>query len=231
MTLSLREKAEAKLREGVNAQNQLYDEIVLEKLGEDDTVVERAYREYQEKLGGFDANGFRKCVNILVTEVKPNNPELFSLYVDKFNSIPDYITHRNCFDEKRKELLNSDGSNADKQDMFDCLDRNRTNAHNRVIDLFNSLNEFADKHKITRPYPNKGIPFNKNIPDDRAHVASILERQEPLLDTVNLFMEDERVVESPMKATRYMGLSETLAYMKNLENTIKINEDKKALGR
>lgn len=228
--LTLRQRAEARLQESANVQNRLYDELVLSKLDEEPAVAQKAYQEYQEKLGGFDVNAFRKCIRVLTTQVKETNPELFSLYVDKFNYIPEYITHRNCFDEKRKEILESDSDHVNKQHTFDALDRNRTRAHNGVIDLFNSLNEFADKHKITRPYPNKGVPFNKAIPSDRAHVADILKRQEPLFNTVNLFMEDERTVESPTEKLRNMSLTESLEYFKNLQETISINENNKGLG-
>ena len=224
--LTLRQRAEASLQESVNVQNRLYDDLVLSKLDEEPEIAQKAYQEYQEKLGGFDVVAFRKCIRVLTTQVKETNPELFSLFVDKFNYIPEYITHRNCFDEKRKEILESDSDAVNRQHTFDALDRNRTRAHNGVIDLFNSLNDFADKHKITRPYPNKGIPFNKTIPSDRAHVADILKQQEPLFNTINLFMEDERTVESPTEKLRSMSLMDSITYFNNLQETISINENK-----
>lgn len=223
--VTIREHAESRLREGVRAQNDLYDEIVLPALGSDDEVFQKAYQKYQEKLNGFDIIAFRKCVKTLVDDTKDNNPELFNLFIDKFSYIGQYIVHRNCFEDKIDDILAVDGSNDDKQHLIDALDRKRTNAHNGVIDLFNSLNEYADKKNITRPYPNSGQPFNKKNYGDRAYVADIFSRQEPILSAVNLLMEQERTMESPEAKMRTMGCLSLYKYGKELEEKVKKNDE------
>lgn len=232
--LTLKEKARALINESVNAQNQLFDEIVLPNLdNEDDTVVTRAHKTYMEKLGGFDAKAFRKCMDKLRNEVSVENPELFSLYADKFSHIPEYITHRNNYNEKVKNISKEEESNEIKQVTVKALDMNRTRAHNGVIDLFNTLNEFADKNRIAKPYPNNGRPFNPQSIMDRAHVADVLKRQETLFETFEMNIANERTTESHYEKMRNMNLKELQDYYKNCLSVLnkgeKINNNENIL--
>lgn len=212
--MDLKEKAIALITESVNAQNQLYDEIVLPTLGEDDEIMTRAYKEYTKKLGGFDANAFKKCMHKIRTDVHEENPELFSLYADRFSHVSDYITHRNNYNEKVKEMSQEEESNEIREVNVKTLDINRTKAHNGVIDLFNSLNEFADQNNIAKPYPNNGKPFQKGSIIDRAHVADVFKRQETLFETFELNLDKERTTESHYDKMRHMNLTELQEYYK-----------------
>lgn len=184
--LSLKEKAEKQLYQGVKLQDYLYDEIVLPSyLESSDDAISKAYKTYIEKLNGFDIKSFRKCVNELSENIKVENPEKFVHFKDMFVSIAEYITYRNAFDKKRKEIFDMNGTNDDKQAIFDKLDRNRSKAHNGMIKLFNELNEFADELGISRPYLNDKHPFNPNNPEDRERAAKVLYRQETLFEIIS----------------------------------------------
>lgn len=188
-----------RLRWGIKEQDALYDQYVTPHL-EDDTL-EHAYQYYVKSLDHFDIRAFRKTVNAIMQD-----PEALPAFTDKFQSIPDYVEHRNNFDEKRKDILQMDGTPKEKQAIFDTLDRNRTRAHNRVIDLFNSLNRYAESHNIAYPYPNNGESFNPANLDDRETVARVLGRQEPLLETINHFVQ-ENTTEKESLADKFRSMS------------------------
>ena len=117
-------------------------------------------------------------------------------------------------DEKVKEIRQMDGTPAEKQAIFDTLDRNRTRAHNGVISLFNDLNDYATEHGIAQPYPTTQ-PFDKSNVIDRGKVADILAMHETILETTNLVLESEKRVKSEAERLRTMSLSEQLEFAKS----------------
>ena len=77
---------------------------------------------------------------------------------------------------------------------------------------------------IAQPYPTDH-EFDKNDPKDRNHVAMILESHEPLLDTVNQFMQETIAPQYSVEAIRVMGIKELLEYAQS-----KLKSDTPALG-
>jgi hypothetical protein len=217
MSILLKQKVDAQLNNEKREQTQLYENtvgIVIDKT-KDPEKIAVAYNKYQTNLRNFNPAAFRKTLNILRTDVAKNDPEKYANLASEFKAIPEYINHRNNFNEKRKELLNTNGSNQDKQAMFDTLDRQRLKAHNGVIMLFNNMNDLADENKVASPYPNNGEPFDKNDPLDREKVADVLTRHEPVLDTVNKFMIEslnELKLESPEEKLKRMNLKQLAEY-------------------
>lgn len=205
--LSLKERMNALFSKGLEAQEELYETHYFDKIleGEDHEI---AYRSYQKALGGFDIKNFRTVIKDMLDN-KEQDPEFFANMAEKFTSIPDYLTHRNDFNAKTKEILQLDGSPADKQAIFDTLDRNRTKAHNRVISLFNDINKYADDKGINRPYIHVG-EFDRMDPNDRDKVAQILVKQEPLMTTLHHLMVEEKTQESNQERWSKMGLKELL---------------------
>lgn len=226
--MTLREKAEALLKNNVRSQDMLYDEIVLPSFEQGDDAIDIAFKEYHKRLGGYDAKAFRGCIHKLLNDTKDNNPELFADFADRFKFVSEYASHRNVFDKKRVEILTADTSNEDKEAIFKSLDRKRTAAHNGLIGLYNKLNEFADENKLPKPYPNNGVPFNKNNPNDRELVANILRRQDPVATVVSELLLDENKLDLPSEKMSKMTLSEQLEYWKDYQS--KINQNKNTEG-
>lgn len=119
-----------------------------------------------------------------------------------------------------------DGTQSEKQAIFDTLDRNRTRAHNGVISLFNSLNEMALENGIAQPYPTTH-PFDPQNPIDRGNVADVLLKQETLLETTNLLLTSEKRVQSDSEKFRSMSFSEQLKAAKEYMQVIITNDDLK----
>lgn len=186
---------DAQIKNTTNDQNRIYENIVGKAIDENQSPDEiaAAYQKYHQQINHFDVNAFHETLSVMQHDVKQNDPERYATFAANFKSIPAYINERNNFNDKRKELLRRDGSNSDKQAMFDALDRRRTRAHNGVISLFNQMNELAQEHNLPEPYPNDGVPYNKHDPEDREKVAGILENHEPLLETVNDFVLRARI--------------------------------------
>lgn len=212
---SLKNLIDHQIRNGLNEQTNIYENTVMTAIMNGDSDdISRAYHDYQERLNHFDIGAFRKTIDRIVTEVKANDPEAFAQWAYDFTSIADYANERNNFDQKRKEILSMDGNQAEKQAIFDTLDRRRTAAHNRLIALFNKMNHFAEENRIPKPYPNV-CDYEPSNPDHREMVAQVLMTQEPLLDTVNKFMAVERAligVQSETEKLRSMSLTELLKY-------------------
>ena len=209
--MNLVEKLSAEMKYSAQVQDDLYESIVIPNLSED--TLPDAYQRYQSALGGFDIRAFRRCVES-ITELNRENPDEFANWSEKFTYIAEYASHRNAFDEKVKEIRQMDGTPAEKQAIFDTLDRNRTRAHNGVISLFNDLNTYATNNGISQPYPTTQ-PFDKGDVIDRGKVADILAAHETLLETTNLVLESEKRVKSASERLRTMSLSEQLEFAKS----------------
>lgn len=172
-----------------------------------------SYKAYVESLNHFDVAAFRKTIKRLQEDTN----EVLSNYSDQFQYIASYAIERNNFDKKRKEIFEMNGTSADKQAVFDTLDRKRTTAHNGVIHLFNNLNKYANEHGIAAPYPNMGMEYNPQNPTDRAHVADVLENHQTLLENVNHMMMDElkeNNVASQADKFRSMSITQLYEYAK-----------------
>ena len=207
--MSLKDLVDAQMRNGINSENQLYEQYVVPALSNPD-AFDLAYTQYQQSLGGFNTTAFRKCVNHIV-DGKIEDAEEYADWADQFNYIAEYATARNNFDNKVKEIFEMDGTQSEKQAIFDTLDRARTKAHNGVIMLFNNLNKLADEKQWAKPYPTDK-PFDPQNPRDRESVATILIRQEPLLDTVHYYLDEQKTQQSEMEKMRSMSITELKDY-------------------
>lgn len=225
---SLKSIVDAKIATEISRQDSLYDTIVFPSLlsGDQDQISE-AYDFYLKELNYFDVKAFRNTISKIVTELKDSDPEKFADFADGFKSIADYANERNNFQTKIKELLSS-ASDAEErrqlQPAIDSLDHRRSTAHNRVINLFNQLNNVASKWGLARPYPYRHGEFDKDNLSDREMVANILSNQEPLLESVNLFIDHERGllpedVTSEMEKCKKMSFSELVEYAKHRMET------------
>lgn len=229
----------AQMEEGVRAQDRIYDEIVLTAMENPaSTAASQAYDTYLEKIDHFDIRAFRKVIKIITTDIKENDPDRFEDFCDKFSSISEYSNARNNWDKKLQEINESDGTPADKQAMWETLDKNRTKAHNRMINLFNSLNKLALEKGVAKPYPyfNSEIPigrepeeasqydFDPLSPIDREKAAHIMLTQEPLLETVHLAIIEHRDPTKESKKEMYSKMSvgelykEATKHQKNTPN-------------
>lgn len=197
--MSLKDLVDAQMRNGIKSENQLYEQYVVPALSNPD-AFDLAYTQYQQSLGGFNTTAFRKCVNHIV-DSKIENAEEYADWADQFNYIAEYANARNNFDNKVKEIFEMDGTQSEKQAIFDTLDRARTKAHNGVIMLFNNLNKLADEKQWAKPYPT-----------DKPSVATILIRQEPLLDTVHYYLDEQKTQQSEMEKMRSMSITELKDY-------------------
>ena len=217
MTRSLKEIADIQLANETKEQSRLYENtvgIVIDTSTNPDEIA-AAYDEYQRQLHHFNPAAFRKTLDVLRNEVCQKDPERYAKLASEFKFIPEYINHRNNFNEKRKALLSTNGSSQDKQAMFDTLDRQRTRAHNGVIKLFNNLNRLAKENQLAVPYPNDGEEFDENNWLDREKVANVLTRHEPVLDTVNKFMTkslNDLELEDPYEKLKRMNLKQLAEY-------------------
>jgi len=191
--MNLVDKLSAEMKYSAQVQDDLYESIVIPSLDTDN--LPDAYQRYQSELGGFDIRAFRRCVES-ITQMNQDDPEGFANW------------------SKVKEIRQMDGTPAEKQAIFDTLDRNRTRAHNGVISLFNDLNDYATEHGIAQPYPTTQ-PFDKSNVIDRGKVADILALHETILETTNLVLESEKRVKSESERLRTMSLSEQLAFAKS----------------
>lgn len=211
-------------RYGVVAQDALYDKYVTPALnaGPQDDIV-NGYAEYRKAVGAFDIRAFRQCVQYY-HQHKDEEPEVFENLAHLFSYVPAYIEQRGLFNKRTKEINEMDGTPLERKSMWETLDRNRTRAHNGVIALFNTLNKFAVERGIAQPYPTDH-EFDKNDPKDRNHVAEILESHEPLLDTVNQFMQETTSPQYSVESIRVMGIKELLEYAQS-----KLKSDTPALG-
>lgn len=208
--MNLKNKLTAEMKHTITVQKNLYDQIVLPTLGDEN--FPDAYKLYLDELGGFDAQAYNKTIT-KITGLKESNPKEFANWADHFSYIPEYITHRNNFDEKTKEIRQMEGTPSERQAIWDTLDRNRTRAHNGVISLFNKLNEFATENKIAQPYPTIK-PFDKNNAYDRERVAEILSKHTTLLEVTNSLLTQEKTIESDAERYRTMSFSELLKVAK-----------------
>lgn len=198
-----------RLRERIKEQDTLYDQLVLPHLEDDN--LSKAYEMYIKKLDHFDIRAFRRVVTMVIEDT-----EVSDEFADLFQSIPEYINYRNNFDKKTKEIFEMDGTNQDKQTIFDTLDRNRSRAHNRVIHLFNRLNEYAEQNGIAYPYPNNGEKFNPKNIYDREKVAHILGKQETLMESVNYYVQEHVQPTNPLQRLRSLSLGELKNYAERL---------------
>lgn len=210
---TLKELVDQQIEKGLIQQNKLYDNLVMPSIlnGGD---VGSAYKDYTENLNHFDIAAFRKVIN-KITSDKENNPEAFANWSEEFSYIPQYANARNNWDKKVKEILDTDSDMASKQSAIDSMDFSRTKAHNGVIALFNHMNKYATQNNIAQPYPNNGAEFDRTSAKDREIVASILTTQEPLLDSVNKFLLEEKEtlgVTSETEQLRSMSLTELVKY-------------------
>ena len=199
---------------GVQAQDALYDKYVTPAIesGTQDDII-KGFGEYQKAIGNFDIRAFRQCVQYFHTH-KEDYQDVFEDLVRQFEYIPEYIEQRGLFNQRTKEINEMDGTPQERKGIWETLDRNRTRAHNGVIALFNTLNRFADEHGIAQPYPTDH-PFDKNDSRDRNRVAEILETHEPLLDTVNQFMQENSISHVSLKSLRVMGIKELAEYVQS----------------
>lgn len=224
----------AQMEEGVKAQDRMYDEIVLTAMeNPDKTAASKAYDTYLQKINHFDIRAFRKIINIITTDIKTNEPELFEYYCDQFSSISEYSNARNNWDKKLHEINETEGTPLEKQAMWESLDKRRTRAHNKMINLFNSLNKLALEKGVAKPYPyfNSEVPIGRNpeeanqydfdplSPIDREKAAHIMLTQETLLETVHLAIIEYRDPTKETKKERYSKMSIGEMYKEAMENT------------
>lgn len=187
--MSLLQEIQNQIRNTMSEQDKLYDQIVFSKilLNAPPEEMTKAYAEYEQKLGGFNARNFNKTINAVIMD----NEDVLDQFADEFCAIPKYLSARNNWDDKVQDILSQDGSNQDKQQLIDVLDRHRTNAHNGVISLMNHLNAYADKKGFGTPYPHNGIPFDKTNPAHREDAAIALTSQAPLLELTNALVQEK----------------------------------------
>lgn len=181
-------------------QDNLYDKYVFSKIvaGASQEEMDKGYQEYEESLHGFDARSFEKTIFAILDD----NTEVLDTFTDKFRSIPKYLSARNGWDAKVKDILSQDGSPQDKQGMIDALDRQRTYAHNGVISLFNSLNAYAKEKGFSEPYPHHGVQFDPQNVNHREEAAQALESQSTLLELTNNLVQ-EKFKETGSEQTTY----------------------------
>lgn len=177
------------MREAKYEQSQLYDKLVMDKILNNcpQEEVTQAYKEYEEKLHGFNANGFERCIHAIVED----DEEIIDKFSSSFAYIPEYLQRRNTFQEQVKDILDMDGDTRSKQDMIDAIDRKRTNAHNGVISLFNMLNDYASEHGFASPYPTPYQRFDMGNETHRNDVAQILTKHQPLFEIVHEYMSEK----------------------------------------
>lgn len=203
----LKTQLDAQMRHAIAVQNDKYDEIVLPALG-DDVAYPEAYKRYLKELNGFDAKAFRKVVDKL-TELKDTDPQEFANWTSRFEYVAIYAHERDAFNKQVATLHEIDATPEEHGDLIRPYDIARTNAHNGLINLFNKLNEFAWRNELCLPYPAQKI-FDKSNPLDRAHVAEVLIRQEPLLESTHQFLLSERTTISDTERYKKMSFSELL---------------------
>lgn len=199
-------------------QNELYDNIVGPKL-ENGTLDEigEAYQEYIQRLEHFDVFAYRRTLDVILKQ----DEETIAIYQDLFDAIPDYVNYRNNFQTKIKEIMENDGDMASKQAQIDSLDFNRTQAHNRVIMLFNNMNKLAEDNNIAYPYPYPPThTFDKNNTFDRETVATILGMNETLMETVNNFVQSKEVQKVDYKT---MTPTQMLRHITNQAEDVSLN--------
>lgn len=208
--VTLKEQIDSQITNGKRIQNELYESIVMSKIlsGKSTEEIATAYHEYQSRLGNFDIGAFGKVVKHILDA----DDTTIANFAEQFQYIAEYALARNNFDDKRKDILSMDGTQAEKQAMFDSLDRIRTKAHNGLIELINNLGHYANRNNIAEPYPNNGRVYDKTNPMDREKVANILLRQETLLENVNLFISEESHIESETEKLKSMSLLEQARY-------------------
>lgn len=212
--MTLVELIQSQMRNYEQEQKLSYEKNVMPAiLSNDLDKLEDSYNVYIESLNHFDVAAFRKTI----AQLQEDSDEVLSNYSDQFQYIAKYVMERNNFDKKRKEIFEMDGTSADKQVIFDTLDRKRTTAHNGVIRLFNNLNKYAKEHGIAEPYPNRGMEYDPQNPTDRAHVADVLKNHQTLLENVNHMMMDklkENNVVSEAEKFRSMTITQLYEYAK-----------------
>ena len=205
---NLYERVEHLLQNEKNEQDKLYEQIVVPSLGLDN--FEEAYNQYQTSLGHFDARAFERTLKSIL-EFKDTELNRFA---DSFLSIAEYSNARNNWDDKIQEILDSDASMDAKQSAIDSLDFARSKAHNKLIHLVNTMNEFAESNGIVQPYPNNGHTFDPTKPQDREIVASIMSKHMPVMDVVNHYVQELNIsVESDYEKQRTMTITELARYV------------------
>lgn len=193
------------VKESINQQDRLYENMIV-KINLNPKSYDKHYQDYQKAIGNFNARAFRKTID-LITE----DDEVIDQFAEDFKNVSKYISARNNFGQKIKQIFEMDGSQADRQALVDVLDRNRVRAHNGVITLFNQMNRYAIEHEIAEPYPNNYQPFDRSNLDDREKVASILASHEVILERVNHLMNDiSEKRDNRKKPKQQMSLHELL---------------------
>lgn len=199
------------LKQLIREQDSLYEYLFPE--GYDLSTHNERYNQYLSGLNGFDARSFRRTISHLL-----NSETVPSVITRGFEAVPDYISARSNFDSKRREILEMDGTQKEKQDIFDTLDRARTRAHNGVIELFNALNQYAKDNNIAVPFVDCDT-FDRNDLEDRERVANILSRMEPLMVLVNNLMSTKETELDIVDTLRTMPtLGDQVKYLRNLDN-------------
>lgn len=219
---NLQQLATRQMRDNVEKQDHLYDTLVIPSIETGDvSAVAENYARYQKELNGFDARAFRRTVQLLVTETKHSDPQTYKDIQEQFSSIPEYVDQQHKYGIRLAELNESDGTPADKQAMWETLDRTRTNEHNKCIDLFNHLNRVAEDNNISHPYPNHGLTYDKSNPNDRESVANVINQQEPLFETINGLMAEtvDNSIQSTNDKLRTMNLGELFRYAQEKINS------------
>lgn len=217
MSQSVYDKLRSQIRSAKQEQNENYENIVMDKIlsGATDEEIAKAHEEYIESLDMFDVSAFEKVIDHIANHASDEEIDAFT---SAFKYIPDYITQRNNWNDKRLEAINADGDVASRQAMFDLMDRNRTRAHNGVIALYNRMNAYAKDNGLTAPYPTPYGEFNQTNPSHREDVAQIMTRNTPLMEISNSFVaetfKERGFEETQAEKFKKMTFSEQLEYAK-----------------
>lgn len=173
--------ARREMRTTQRDQEMLYNKHMNQEINQDSKTIDKDYKSYIEGLNGFYASAFDK----VLLAIAADDEKVKNQFAKAFNHIPDYVAKRSVWDRDKREVLHGDSPTHIKQQALDTLNRSRSRSHNGVIDLFNTLSQYAEDNNLANPYPMSYYLFDKNNRNHRADVADILTRHTTLIERLN----------------------------------------------
>ena len=219
-------QAKNEMRHTKQEQEALYNTHVLSKLikGDDHNEIGEGYQEYLREIDGFHALAFDQVIDNLLEDgdnLLEDGDDVLDKFTSRFESIPEYLVHRSGWQDKVNNVMQSDDASHFKTESIAAMDRTRTRAHDGVINLFDTLNSYAEEKNLPLPYPMSYGEFDKGDLNHRADVADILIKHSPLLEKVNMVVQKKfkETGRTETQAEKYqkMSLSDLVALAK--ENT------------
>ena len=135
-----------------------------------------------DDLDGFNVTAFNAVIDALSKEEE----EVIVDFQAQFDYLPKYLIEKYRLEQLRQTISKKEVPKKELDEKIKNLKKHTEASLRKIIELFNNLNSYALRNRISIPYPFK---YNKILVDDKTHrkdVQKVLIKHTPIKTIANI---------------------------------------------